>query len=412
MMVIGKTFGTTTLVYWSQEEVATTVEVVVGINLDLVREDLRKIAPDQTFEVTAAGDTLILTGTVGDNVVQTRLVEGARAYVKNVVNLLRVQKLEQVLLQIRVSEIDRTLAKELGFNFLFRGEHPRRRHIPGNNFNPLVGDPVSPILGPNALSDTVERLRHQAGGCKISPCSCEPLTTREGSRFWRSRTSWSPTARRGSSWWEGSSPSSLPRGAGERPPIPSTYKEYGVRLDFQPKISPNGEIYLNVSQEVSELDLRQRRHPSGVPDPGVENPQGGVGTPAGGRPDLRPGRAHRQQGVEAGLQDPPPRRHPDPGGPVPEHEVPEQRDRADGDGHAEDRPSAEQGRDPGAPLGDDEARGVEPGPDLVGQHGEQGNEGIPTMKRSDRGQVLVLVALAIICPSGLGGPRDRRGVHV
>jgi len=40
MMVIGKTFGKTTLVYWSQEEVANTVEVIVGINLDLVREDL------------------------------------------------------------------------------------------------------------------------------------------------------------------------------------------------------------------------------------------------------------------------------------------------------------------------------------------------------------------------------------
>jgi len=52
--------------------VATTVEVIVGINVELVREDLRKFAPAETFEVTAAGDTLILTGTVSDNVVQTR----------------------------------------------------------------------------------------------------------------------------------------------------------------------------------------------------------------------------------------------------------------------------------------------------------------------------------------------------
>ncbi len=33
-----------------------------------------------------------------------------------------------------------------------------------------------------------------------------------------------------------------------------TYKEFGVQLVFRPRISPNGEIYLNVSQEVSELD--------------------------------------------------------------------------------------------------------------------------------------------------------------
>src|SRR3970282_1663874 len=106
MMVIGKTFGTTTLVYWSREEVANTVEVIVGINLDLVREDLRKIAPGETIEVSAAGDTLVLTGTVGDNVVQSRLVEGARAHVKNIWNLLRVQKREGVLRQGRVSEVN------------------------------------------------------------------------------------------------------------------------------------------------------------------------------------------------------------------------------------------------------------------------------------------------------------------
>jgi pilus assembly protein CpaC len=34
-----------------------------------------------------------------------------------------------------------------------------------------------------------------------------------------------------------------------------SYKEFGIRLGFLPKISPNGEIYLHVSQEVSELDF-------------------------------------------------------------------------------------------------------------------------------------------------------------
>jgi len=33
------------------------------------------------------------------------------------------------------------------------------------------------------------------------------------------------------------------------------YKEFGIRLNFHPKISSNGEIYLNVYQEVSELDF-------------------------------------------------------------------------------------------------------------------------------------------------------------
>jgi len=251
MMIIGKTFGTTTLVYWSQEEVATTVEVVVGINVDLVREDLRKFAPDQTFEVTAAGDTLILTGTVPDNVVQTRLVEGARAHVKNVTNLLRVQKVEQVLLQVRVSEIDRTLAKELGFNFLFRGALVGGISPPGN-FNPFTGDAAAVpgvafsdalnafVAKPGAFPDFAVFLRalHEKGGLKTL---AEPnIVVANGSV--------------GHFLVGGEFPViiSTSSGGGTSPTV--TYKEFGIKLNFEPKISPNGEIFLHVSQEVSELD--------------------------------------------------------------------------------------------------------------------------------------------------------------
>jgi len=45
----------------------------------------------------------------------------ARGHVKNVTNLLRVQKVEQVLLQVRVSEIDRSLGGELGSTSCSRG---------------------------------------------------------------------------------------------------------------------------------------------------------------------------------------------------------------------------------------------------------------------------------------------------
>jgi pilus assembly protein CpaC len=253
MMVIGKTFGTTTLVYWSREEVTNTVEVIVGINLDLVREDLRKIAPDQTFEVSAAGDVLILNGTVGDNVVQTRLLEGARAHVKNVVNLLRVQKLEQVLLQVRVSEVNRSLAKELGFNFLFEGNTLRGNLSPPGNFNPFGGD-ASAVPGiafsdalnafvakPGAFPDFAVFLRvlHDKGGLKTL---AEPnIVVANGSV--------------GHFLVGGEFPViiSTSSGGGTSPTV--TFKEFGIKLNFEPKITPNGEIFLHVSQEVSELDF-------------------------------------------------------------------------------------------------------------------------------------------------------------
>jgi len=140
-----------------------------------------------------------------------------------------------------------------------------------------------------------------------------------------------------------------------------TYKEFGVRLNFQPKISSNGEIFLTVSQEVSELDYANAVTLQGFRIPALKIRKAEAGL------QLRTARpsycgASRQQGVEAGLQVSPPRDIPILG-PVPEYKVYQQRDRADGDGHAENRPSVEQGRDPGAPLGDDEAE--ETSSDLV-----------------------------------------------
>jgi len=251
VMVIGKAFGTTTLVYWSQQEVPTTVEVIVGINLDLVREDLRKIAPGETFEVTPAGDTLILTGTVGDNVVQTRLVEGARAYVKNVVNLIRVQKLEQVLLQIRVSEIDRTIAKELGFNFLFRGNTLVGAISPGSNANPLSGDPLNPILN---LSDKLNAFVTKPG-LQDFAVFLRALDDKGAVKILAEPNLVVANGAEGKFLVGGEFPIVINTATGGTAAYSVTYKEYGIRLNFRPRISSNGEIYLNVSQEVSELDF-------------------------------------------------------------------------------------------------------------------------------------------------------------
>jgi pilus assembly protein CpaC len=259
MVVIGKSAGTTTLIYWSREEVPTSVEVIVGINLDLVREDLAKIAPGEAFEVTAAGEKLVLTGTVTDNLVQTRLVEGAQAHAKGVVNLLKVKKLEQVLLQIRVSEVDRTLTKELGFNFQTEGNTLRGTVSSPNNFTPFFGnlrDQAVKDIGPNfSFSDAMNifvakpglfpdfaaylRVLHDKGGLKIL---AEPnLVVANGAE--------------GKFLAGGEFPVVISTGSTGTSSFSVVYKEFGVRLVFQPKISSNGEIYLHVLQEVSELDF-------------------------------------------------------------------------------------------------------------------------------------------------------------
>jgi pilus assembly protein CpaC len=258
MVVIGKSAGTTTLVYWSKEEVPTSLEVVVGINLDLVREDLAKIAPGEVFEVTAAGEKLVLTGTVGDNVVLTRLVEAAQAYSKGIVNLLKVKKLEQVLLQIRVSEVDRSQAKELGFSYLFEGNTLRGAASAANSFSPFFGAlraESTGLVGPNTtFSDAMNLFVAKPGAFPDFAAFIRVLEDKGALKILSEPNLVVANGAEGKFMVGGEFPIVINTATGGTAAYSVVYKDYGVRLNFQPKISPNGEIYLTISQEVSELD--------------------------------------------------------------------------------------------------------------------------------------------------------------
>jgi len=259
MVVIGKAPGTTSLVYWNEAEIPTSIQVVVDVDVEQARAALAAIAPGERFDVTGAGDSLILTGTVSDNVALGRLADGARAYAKNVVNLLKLARLEQVMLQVRVAEVDRNLAKELGFTAHMEQGTIRGSISPGNAFNPFFGVLRTETLkeiGPNAtFGDAVNlfvakpglfpkfatyvRLLHDKGAIKTL---AEPnLVVANGAE--------------GKFLVGGEFPIVYTTAAGGSSSFAVTYKEFGVRLNFRPTIMPNGEIYLQLAQEVSQLDF-------------------------------------------------------------------------------------------------------------------------------------------------------------
>ena len=253
MVVIGKSAGTTTLIYWSQEEVPVSIDVIVGINLDLVREDLAKVAPGETFEVTATSEKLILTGTVSDNVTQARLVDAAQAHVKSVVNLLRVRKLEQVLLQVRVSEVDRTLAKELGFSYFFKGTNYTGFLNPPNSSSPPGG--TFPGDSSVPFSDLVNVFFANTGELPNFAVLLRALEDKGALKILAEPNLVVANGAEGKFLVGGEFPIVINTATGGTAAYSIEYKEFGVRLGFLPKISPNGEVYLRISQEVSELDF-------------------------------------------------------------------------------------------------------------------------------------------------------------
>ncbi len=257
MLIVGKSPGTTTLVYWSVEGVTTVVDVVVDPNLDKVRTDLSNIAPGETFEVTTSGDSLILSGTVSNERVQDRLVMAAKVYSNNVVDLLMVVKLEQVLLQIRVAEINRTLAKELGMTLFLQGL------IDGNLFKGFINPPgsfTSPSgsIGEGSNStfgDLTQVFIAKTTGTTQFAGLLRVLEAKGALKVLSEPNLVVANGDEGSFLVGGEFPVVIASAAGSGAAASVDYKEFGISLEFKPTIVPNGDIYMKITQEVSELDF-------------------------------------------------------------------------------------------------------------------------------------------------------------
>lgn len=258
LLVTGKAPGTTTLIYWDDQGLPTSLDVNVEKDVD-ARAELRKIVPEEKFEIGGPPDAMILSGKVSTDRAQQRIVDAAKAYSRNVVNLLAVERLEQIMLQVRVAEVDRTAARELGFGFMTEQSDIRGSLSPGNAFSPFFGDlrniDISKV-GPNAtFSDAVNLFVARPGDFPKFAGFLRALHDKGALRTLAEPNLVVANGGEGKFLAGGEFPVVYSTSGSGGSSVSVSYKEFGVRLNFQPKISPNGEIYLKISQEVSELDF-------------------------------------------------------------------------------------------------------------------------------------------------------------
>ena len=75
--------------------------------------------PNSAIKVAAMNDNVVLTGTVASALESTRAADLAASFTgdpKKVVNMLSVAGGEQVMLKVRISEMQRQIAKQFGVN--------------------------------------------------------------------------------------------------------------------------------------------------------------------------------------------------------------------------------------------------------------------------------------------------------
>ena len=246
--ITGKELGTTTLTLWSGGKVASVYDLVITPDVTRLKRMIHEILPHETnVKVLSSGESITLSGYVKNTSSLTSILSLAEAEApEQVVNLLRVDGVQQVMLEVRVAEMSRSAMKRMGVN-LFATFNNFTVYSFLNNLTQLTDDATGNV----ALTDKINGSVTYRSGSTVIGGLFDALKAHGLARM---------LAEPNLTCVSGESADFLV--GGEIPiPIPGTFgtvsiefKPFGIGLEFTPTVLSSGAINLHVSPEVSELD--------------------------------------------------------------------------------------------------------------------------------------------------------------
>jgi pilus assembly protein CpaC len=118
--VLGVTPGQTDAVFFDAAgRKILSLDIRVDQPTSAIEDTLRRVAPNADVKIEAINDSLILTGAVDSAAEGDRIQKIAERFVAKpemIVNGLTIRGAEQVMIKVRVVEMQRNLIKQLGFN--------------------------------------------------------------------------------------------------------------------------------------------------------------------------------------------------------------------------------------------------------------------------------------------------------
>lgn len=262
----GKAPGTTTLTLWGGgEELLAVYDVLVALDVTPLKEMLHQVLPNEPeLKVMAANDQITLSGTVSSASSVSTALSLAKAFVpskegadakerrEKVVNLLSVGGVHQVMLEVRVAELSRDLARRMNINFasFFDGA-----------YSFLGGQAVWNVLDALVYFDEQGRFQYNANklGGVVSVKSgnynfslfIDALKENGVIKVLAEPNLICLSGETAEFLAGGEIPIPVPQGLGT---VAIEYKPFGVGLSFTPRVVGNDRISMDVFPEVSELD--------------------------------------------------------------------------------------------------------------------------------------------------------------
>ena len=221
------------------------LELRVALDLTALRAAYADLMPHENIQVRAVNRTIVITGKVRSAATSDNARRLARRFVESdedVINMLQLADDQQVLLQVHVSEMQRSVVKQLGINTTLGTRTPEFQltspdgAAEGTVFGVFVD--FARIFGlggalatANSFIDALEQegLVKTLAQPNLTAISGETAKFLVGGEF----------------------PVSIPVGPDQPPAI--EFKEFGILVTFTPVVLNSGLISLRIATELSRL---------------------------------------------------------------------------------------------------------------------------------------------------------------
>ena len=115
--------GEVSLLIWDELERSRSFDLRVDVDVSAAAEEEKRVFPDEQITVSPSRSAIVLSGHVSTEDVSKRAGMIAEAYSKNVVNVLTFGPVgaQEVLLEVKFAEVDRSAITQLGINIFMPG---------------------------------------------------------------------------------------------------------------------------------------------------------------------------------------------------------------------------------------------------------------------------------------------------
>ncbi|MGN6057347.1 MAG: type II and III secretion system protein family protein, partial [Sphingomicrobium sp.] len=257
LYVFGKTQGETTVYATSKGgRVVYAANVRVGNNISSLGEMLHLAMPDASIQATPMNNLVLLTGTVAnpDDVAEAQRL--TQAYVgegTQVVTRLKSATPLQVMLKVRIAEVNRSLLKSMGVNLLSNDRTGGFKFAIGRGNPGTISGPGNATVNINPTGTTLGAFGHLLG---LDILGSLDIAATDGVATILAEPNLTALSGETASFLAGGEfpiPVSQSTGSGNAA-ITIEYKQYGVGLAFTPIVLSDGRISMRVRPEVSQLD--------------------------------------------------------------------------------------------------------------------------------------------------------------